>query len=72
MTIDRKLMKQLMIFAGIIIVLIGSGILVYYQARIQDNYENQLLKDINDEKEENKTYHQILNNYDDLKKYMVQ
>ncbi len=71
MTIDRKLMKQLMIFAGIIIVLIGSGILVYYQARIQDNYENQLLKDIN-EKEENKTYHQILNNYDDLKKYMVQ
>jgi len=72
MTIDRKLMKQLMIFAGIIIVLIGSGILVYYQARIQDNYENQLLKDINDEKEEIKTYHQILNNYDDLKKYMVQ
>jgi hypothetical protein len=68
MNFDRKIIKQIIIFICIIIFLIGSGILVYYQARIQDNYENNLIKDINEKKE--KTYHQI-NNYDDLKKYII-
>ncbi len=66
MTFDREIMKQITIFIFIVIFLIGSGILVYYQARIQDNYENSLLKDIKKEK----PYHQI-NNYDDLKKYKI-
>ena len=66
MTFDREIMKQIIIFIFIVIFLIGSGILVYYQARIQDNYENTLLKDIKKEK----SYHQI-NNYDDLKKYKI-
>ena len=56
MNFDRKIIKQIIIFICIIIFLIGSGILVYYQARIQDNYENNLIKDINEKKEKTCSY----------------
>ena len=63
---DRKMINHIIIFIVIVMILIGVGIAIYYQVRNTDNYENNLMKDINI----NKKYEKLLIDYNNLKKYV--